>query len=228
MRRMLKSYLVFTSAPYRIVMYVLVPIGMIGISTWAGSRLGEAALLLTAMLLTMLEVISDSWLFGGIQARDPEKIDYLKTSGRGMRLLRNALVMDLARKFLYSLWVVGVGYFVLWLCGISSLKEGGQWGYGGTGTAGIRIGILLCFALTSYFFSAFGTFLSRFGSMFWINWLIGYPCMIFTALCPPLMVSHGYHKIWFCNLFSALLCAGISVLAVKIAMRKCEGGYYDK
>lgn len=228
MGRMLKSYLVFTSAPYRMVMYALIPIGMVGISAWTGSHVGEAALLLAAVLLTMLEIVSDSWLFGGIQARDSEKIDYLKTSGRGMGFLRNALIMDLIRKFFYSLWVVGGGYFVLWLCGISSLKGGVQGDYGGSGAAGTRIGILLCFALTSYFFSTLGTFLSRFGSMFWINILTGYVCTIFAAVCPLLMVSLGYNIIWFCNLFSALFCAGASVLTVKIAMRKYEGGYYDK
>ncbi len=228
MRKMIKSYLVFTSAAYRIVMYILMPVSMIGLIAWMGSNIKEAAILLAAVLLTMAEILSDSWLFGGIQARDPEKIDYLKTSGRGMGLLRNALIMDLGRKFLFSLLIAGAGHYVLRLRGIAFLSGRGLAGDGGGAVqTGVKIGILLCFALTSYFFSTVGTFLSRFGSLFWINLLIGYPCMILTALCSYLILSSG-HSIWLFNLLNMLLCAGASVLTVYIAMRKCRGGYYDK
>lgn len=228
MRKVIKGYLVFTSAAYRIVMYLLMPVSMMGLIAWMGGNIKDAAILLAAVLLTMAEILSDSWLFGGIQARDPEKIDYLKTSGRGMGILRNALIMDLGRKLLFSLLIAGGGYCVLRLRGIAFLggREFAEDG-GGAVQTGVKIGILLCFALTSYFFSTVGTFLSRFGSLLWINLLIGYPCMILTALCPFLTITSGYN-IWFCNLLNMLLCAGASVLTVYTAMRKYKGGYYDK
>lgn len=228
MGRMIKGYLVFASAAYRIAMYILMPILMMGLIAWTGSNIEEAALLLAASLLTMAEILSDSWLFGGIQARDPEKIDYLKTSVRGMGLLRNALIMDLVRKLLFSLLVVGMGYLVLRLGGAASLSgKGLREGYADMLQTGTKAGILLCFALTSCFFSTVGTFLSRFGSLFWINLLISYPCMILTVLCPFLMTSSG-HNIWLFNLLNLLLCAGAGALAVHVAMRKFEGGFYDK
>lgn len=142
--------------------------------------------------------------------------------------MRNALIMDLGRKLLFSLLIAGAGYYVLRLRGIAFLSGRGLPEDGGEAVqTGAKIGILLCFALTSYFFSTVGTFLSRFGSLFWINLLIGYPCMVLTALCPFLTISSGYN-IWFCNLLNMLLCTGASVLTVYIAMRRCEGGYYDK
>lgn len=114
-----KGYLVFTSFAYRIVMYLLMPAALVAIVVWAGTNIGDVSVPLVLMLLPLAEIISDSWLFGGLQARDSEKIDYLKTSGRGMAVMRNALGLDLFRKFLTALCVIAVSY-----CFVQQAKKG--------------------------------------------------------------------------------------------------------
>ena len=230
MKKMMKSYLVFTSSVYRTVMYVLMPAAMVGICFCLGSRCGEAVreviLMGVALFLIIVEIISDSWLFGGIQARDPERIDYLKTSGQGMKIMRNALSMDLLRKLLASLGVMAVCYLVLRRGG-NVFARGTLWVDYDTSSSIVKdMGILLYLALVSYFFSALGTFLSRYGSAVWLNAVIGYVTMTPALFCMCLPGVPEY--VLFYDLLFAILSAGISAVAVKLAMKKMEGGYYDK
>lgn len=224
MKKLVKSYLVFTSSLYRIVMYVLMPAALVGISLGLGRYLGEVVLMWVALLLIMIEVVSDSWLFGGIQARDPERIDYLKTSGQGMRVMRNALFMDLFRKLLSGLGILAVCYLAIRFCGWISVQE--MFDYSNSGAAEAGTGILLYFVLVSYFFSVTGTFLSRYGNTVWSSMIVGYMAMTPALFCMLLPGVTEY--VLFYNLLFAVLDAGISIAAVKLAMKRIKGGYYDK
>ncbi len=115
MGKRVKGYLVFTSKIYRIIIYLLMPAALTALGVWTGAHVGDTrlALVLMAMLLALTEVVSDAWLFGGLQARDAEKMDYLKVSGRGMALMRNALALDLFRKFLTALCTIGAAYLII-------------------------------------------------------------------------------------------------------------------
>ena len=224
----IKSYLVFTSAVYRMVMYILMPVGMVGLSAWSGSGVGEAALLIIAPLLTLFEILSDSWLFGGIQAKDREKMDFLKTSGRGSKTLKNALILDLVRRFLSCLGILAAGCLAIQICDAYVVSGNGVFpsNYVNLGGGSRKLGIMLCFSLVSYFFSVLGTFLSRYGSMIWINLLTGYLAMIPTIFCVAAMVLS--ESVWLYDFLFAVLGIGVSILAVRAAVKKNEGGYYDK
>lgn len=226
MKKRVKSYLVFTSFVYRIVMYVVMPVVLLGISLWIGSHLGEICLILVALLLILVEVVSDSWVFAGIQARDPERIDYLKSSGQGMRVMQNALSMDLVRKLLSSVGILMICYLAMQLSGNRTALN--LWmnesDYSSFIDLKTEIETVLYLALVSYFFSVLGTFLSRYGSAVWLNLIIGYTAMTPALFC---MFLPG-HAVLLYNLLFAILGAGISIVAVKLAMRKMKGGYYDK
>ena len=83
MGKRVRSYIAFTSISYRAAVWLVIPAGLTALGVWGGSRFGDIGLLFALILLEGAEVLSDSWLFGGIQAKDSEKIDYLKSSGRG-------------------------------------------------------------------------------------------------------------------------------------------------
>ena len=228
MKRFLKSYLVFTSLIYRIVMFIIIPIVIIVTVLWSGGGFESAdnlviksepriAVCAVVMLfLPMIEIISDNWMFGGIQSKNADKLDYLKTSSIGMQVLRSALLIDLLRKFLLALGIIcisyGILYWKLMTDLISTLIEN-DWK------------LLLLTLLGSYFFSVLGTVLARYGSMIWINVMVAYLLeiiilvFIFSALK---MCADVY-----CLLF-AILDVAVSVLAVRIVMKKVEGSYYDK
>lgn len=232
MGKRVKSYIAFTPFMYRIVVYLLIPVALTAFCTWTGTYLGDMGLVLAVMLLTLVEVVSDSWLFGGLQNRDAEKMDYLKASGRGMAFVRNALAMDLLRKFFTALCIVPVSYLLI------GRVKGGVPGnretiadFVGCGGPLQRIGLLAYLILLTYCLSALGTFLSRYGSTMYGNMLLGYGAMVLVGLAGflgPSLVKYPSNGIFLLDLLCLAVGIGVSVLAVWAAMRKVEGGYYDE
>lgn len=227
----IKSYVVFTSIPYRVAVWALMPAGLVGLAAWLGGRIGDLGLPVALMPLVMAEVLSDSWLFGGIQAKDSEKIDYLKSSGRGMGVMGNALAADLARKLLTALAVVSASYFFI------GKAKGGLEGMPGSvvdfisaGETAQEIGFLGYLVLLSYSGSAFGTFLSRYGSSIPGNMMVGCVAMILAGMAGmyvPTLIGYPSDSIFLLGLPAAAAGAGVSVLAARAAMKKVKGGYYD-
>ena len=217
MRDKVRSYFVFTSFLYRIAMYAIMPIVVIGIGVLISSGFdrGMSTSFLVAgvtvgELLTALEIISDIWLFGGIQKKEGTNLEYLKTSGRGRSVVRAALIMDLVRKFFTAVCVMAVCTIVL------ACINGGE-----VGSVAVS---LLYIALMSYFFSVLGTFVARFWDMFWTNVLVCYVAGILYVLC---LLVPVWDKIAAAAVLG-VLCILVSVAAVKIPLRRMEGSYYDK
>lgn len=241
MRRKIRSYIVFTSLPYRIIVYFALPVVVAATGFWAGTQgIGDGGVMFAAVLLPLAEIISDNWLFNGIQGRDMAKMDYLKTSGRGMAVMRDALAMDLLRKLLTA-----AGSMALCAAAIELWKAGGRPGVpegmsmGGMAETGMFVrdfagivgrfywvGILLYFVLLSWFLSVLGTFLSRYGCMVWINMMIGYVASILAAL--GLFGIRLWRDIWVLAAFTGTAGVLAGILAVRAAMKKVEGGYYDE
>ena len=154
MKNAMKSYLVFTSRLYRLVMYMLLPGVCGGICLWAcgsgGSRAGRGVLMAAALLLPMVETVSDSWLFAGVQNLSYTNLEYLKSSGRGGAVMRQALTVDVLRKLVSSAVILGLAYAIigLWELLSGEIKEGlwagavegafGFWG-AGSGTRALSI-----------------------------------------------------------------------------------------
>ncbi len=221
----MKSYLVFTSAWYRLAVFLLMPTALIGLGLWVERMLwggrGATGVIVAAVLLPIAEIVSDNWLFGGIQTKDSMRLEYLKTSGRGMEILRRALWVDLARKLLSALGIMALCR----LAGTWMAAEGT--GYGsGIMDWGLEAGILLYFTLLSYFVSTLGTFLSRFGDMLWMNLLVGYGA-VFVMLFGLTLLNLA-DIIFMIDIICAVFGILISAVTVRTAMRRVERSYYDK
>lgn len=218
MRRICKSYLVFTGFGYRLVMFGLVPLLLLGIQAAAVSQ-GKNLSIILPLTMSSIEVMADSWFLGGIQSKNAEKMDFLKTSTEGMRVLKTALIMDFLRRFV-SMTVV----FLL-CCGIARL--------GGGKASAIppvwMIALLVFPLLFGYTFSVLATLVGRFSSFFWMNMLVAYPIPIVGAVSISILSDPVYMDM--AVLFDIALAAlGIVlvVLAVRTAVKKVEGSYYDR
>lgn len=220
----------FTSFLYKIAVFLLIPLAVTGIGLYMGGRVGMAGVILAAMLLPPAEILSDYWLFGGIQARDPAKMDYLKTSGRGMWVMKNGLSMDLIRKLLSGAVVLIFSCTGIWLEG--KMQGGTNPGQSMEFLAQIPGGeklqwiwFLILMIGIAYFFSVLGTFLSRYGNMLWINMITGYAMMVLEILCQFLPGLWSYIYVYIA-LF-AVLGLAVSLLTVRTGMKKVRRGYHD-
>lgn len=219
MVKTIKGYLVFTSFVYRIVMFGILPLGLIAVHICSVVFKGDDAgvlLFMMPFLVLLAEIVADTWMFGGIQGKDAAKIDYLKTSPEGMRLLRNALSIDLARRLLFLSGVMAACVLVNLVWRVEMFE----------GDAARGLGVVLSLILSSYAVSVLCTMLARFGTMFWQNMFAAYLGIFLESACMGLLTALDYPFIGV--LFYGGLAAGVSALAVKVVMIKVKGGYYDK
>lgn len=216
MKEKIRSYLVFATGGYKIVMLIVLPVFLLAVDLAAAVIFQGSAMPAFIMLLIMAEVLSDNWYLGGIQEKNSAKIDYLKTSAKGMRIMKNALIMDLVRRFVYLVVIAGASWLFTVLC---------------TAGEGVRTGIglkeILFAVLLVYTLSVLGVFLCRFFSYLWVNMLAAYVEAI-AGLVIFLVASAGFLPVMLANIALVILGVGLSILAVKIAMLKVEGSYYDK
>lgn len=212
MREKIKSYLVFTSLIYRLMMYALLPLLLVVFQFMFLKIMDGSGVPIIVMALIFVEIVADNWFLGGIQEKNAEKIDYLKTSPRGMKVMENALVMDFVRRFLAAVVIFGI-------CNLLSRLFGGEDDFQ-------SVGVLLFSILVTYSLSVLGTLIARFGSYLWVSLIIGYFAAIIGLICCIFLMFGA--SIMMLNTILAVLAIIVSILAVKIAMKRVKGGYYDK
>lgn len=217
MIKIIKGYLAFTSFAYRIVMFGILPVAFIALDIWAAFKGDNAHILLIIahILIVMAEVLADTWMFGGIQGKAAERIDFLKTSPKGMGLLQKALIMDLVRRFL-SLSVI--------MAACVLIKSRGVDMFGGDAVKGL--GVTLSLILSFYTVTVLCIILARFATMLWQSVLVGYLGVLIESAYVGVLITWRHPFVW-CFVF-AVLAVGASILAVKIVMKKVRGGYYDR
>lgn len=116
MKKLWTGYTVFLSRGYRWAVFLICPILIAGFATLLYSpSMDETGMILRAVMLsyvTLYEIVSDYWLFGGICNREENGMEYLKSSKKGLAMIGYGIYGDLLRRFLY-LFVYGVVYFGL-------------------------------------------------------------------------------------------------------------------
>lgn len=120
MRNAIKSYHVFLSSKlFQVLLYVLyLPVMMFGVGVLLRivQQLGMAVCVgyqLSANLLFVGEVVWGLLIFGGVAAKDTNKLEYLKTSAKGMSILKTALAADVVRRFLWVTLIQWVPLFII-------------------------------------------------------------------------------------------------------------------
>lgn len=221
---MRKSYFVYTPYTYRIIMFIGLPVFLFGLQLviWGFGKninvelASRVCVILTQSFLIVTEVVSDSFLFGGIQSKDAEKMDFLKTSTRGMQFMKNALTMDLIRRFCTALGIIGAEVVIFRVAGVNIIQ----------GNVLRQINVVLFIVLTTYLFAVLGVVLSRSFGYLLLNAALGYAMSAFAGACWALPKENSYVVVY--DVVLILLCIGLSILTVRTAMKKVEGSYYDK
>jgi len=207
MKQMLKSYHVFLPLVWeRIIVYLLYPILLILISylmkSYRNLDAAEACLILCVGMVVSAELFFDYFIFGGVAAKDTNKLEYLKTSARGIGLLQKALVGDWLRRLL------GVGVIIVanyYLCG-------GVLAFGKT---------IIC-AFSTLFLIEAGLIITRFVSLMSVVVAL-IVCLWMCSMIVSVSVLNDGSIIWIWP----VLYAAVSVLGRMLIIRKMKGSYYD-
>lgn len=230
MKRGIKSYLAFTSGAYRLILFVLVPIAVIGLNVALAvyvkrgisinavepdDTLGtvDILMLVAASLMMSAEVMLDNMAFGGIAVKRSQSLDYMKASPKGRQLMRRALRTDLVRMLLESVVVI--------------ILSRAAWSMVGEAVRDWRpqdIVQILALVACQYFVTVSVLIVTRHYDIWGVNMLAAY--LGFFVLFALVALT------WM-NSFAIL--AVMTVLSVAVSafsqwkiMRRVEAGFYDK
>lgn len=230
MKRGIKSYLAFTSGAYRLILFVLVPIAVIGLNVGLAvySQQGNSIkavepdgtlgtvdimMLVSASLLMFAEVMLDNMAFGGIAVKRSQSLDYMKASPWGRQLMRRALRTDLVRCLFESVIVITLSR--------------AAWSVVGEATGDWRpqdIVQILALVACQYFVTVTVLIVTRHYDIWGVNMLAVY--LGFFVLLALVTLS------WM-NSFAILavmtaLSVAVSIFSLWKIMRRVEASFYDK
>lgn len=207
-----KSYLIFTSVPYRVVMFFLVPLFLIGLGIYFGNGLVFPAEIFIMVLFPAIEVVADYMIFGGIASKKTERLEYLKTSTRGMQMLKDALTGGMFRMLLSEILVVLIIHFA---------TSDTVWQNANVENRTILIASIFC---ATYFLSVLGITIERFITIMQACWVIA---SVVSMAASFAMVGCIKNPNAGLGIF-LILSIAVSIFSIYIAMKRAKESYYDK
>lgn len=210
MKKYWKSYGVFLSGTLvNVLMFAVYPLAVICMGLPAhiiGIMAMKSALpgLLTAgSTLVGAELILDMFVFGGILNKETNKLEYLKTSHRGIPVLRKALQADKVRRVLMIHLILAVFYLL--------------------GAENVSYLSLISFTFATTAVTELILVLSRHITQ--MNWL-----MLVIMLASLVEMGVGILALILppvCMILFVVLYVGIFLFSEKIVVKRMEESYYD-
>ena len=108
-----KCYRVFLSGMLmKVIMYLVYPVcvflwcSLAFIISDVGFGNATLGLMMTAGMMVVAELLLDGFVYGGLLAKDSNKLEYLKTSYRGISVLKKSLYVDKLRRLLTLIFFI--------------------------------------------------------------------------------------------------------------------------
>ncbi|MDE6761935.1 MAG: hypothetical protein K2J90_14860 [Lachnospiraceae bacterium] len=163
-------------------------------------------------MIVAAEMMLDTYVFLGIGARDTNRLEYLKTSAKGMSLLKKALIMDGARRFFSTLLILLGVYFVMHLDG--GIKD-----------AFPLIKYVLCAEIV-FALMELGFIVTRRSTNVWINLIVTY---ILVGIADVISITVVQCEVQAWMLVTALAAgSGLAVVGRRQIGKRAEESYYDE
>ena len=208
----IRAYLLFTSWRYRLGIFLGLPAAVLaGGLFWHYYIMssGFGFLVMVVVLIIFAEIMTDQGIFNGIQSKRGYKLDLLKTSPAGQRILFYGLSGDLARRLLTTAACIGAG----WAAKVLAVGKG--WAE------------CLGMVLAVYFAEVLGLFISRFTRSVILCLFTAYGGIAIGVILYILVSSISAPGLWVVDGLLALAVAAMSVLIVWTGMKRWRQTYSD-
>lgn len=230
MKKGIKSYIVFTTRAYRLVLFVLIPLAVVGIQLglsmmcsylegWRGDiedivDAADLVVIIASSFMMTAEVLVDNWVFGGVAARTGVTPEYPRSSARGKQVMREALRAGSIRQLLESalLLVLGRACWAVAAGGFSELFTQRELVF----MAAVMF--CECFTVTAALWVArrYDNYRVNMG----IAWLANFISVWLFILCKR------FSAVMYAVM--VLLYVSASVLSQRMTMKRVEESYYDQ
>lgn len=207
MREYVKGYRAFVSDKWiKLLLYLVYPLCAIGfcrIAVMVSDLYGFLHQALIASIMIFAELILDVSTFGGILRKDTDKLDYLKLSHRGMKILEKSLWADRIRRLITAVILLSAAYII---CheGMNPVKLVNS--ILATGVV-LELGLMI----TRHFDTP-----GAVGLIAWLVYIVG-PLLVAVAAVAP-----GYCLVGFLAVYAAVL-----IWSNTYIMKKAGRVYYD-
>ena len=217
--RVIKSYLMYTSRLYQLLVLVLFPVFIFilgGIMVFAIDSI--LAVIFFVPLIVFVEVFGDFWAFGGISTKDYKGFEFLKTSKKGKQFLFHALLGDCLRKIIW-IFVIIMGVTLYLNISPNSLSGDGENSMMALNLLRGLASVFLCYSIVLA-----GNFVGRYLIVHSFLMLLGYGGAV-LGVCAAIFANVAPVPALVLGIALAI---GFSWLNIWNITRKMEGSYYDK
>ncbi len=212
MRDRIKSFFVFTSTGYRILAFLVLPVFGIALGHMVAFLLAIPGYFVTIFFIMPLELILDYMVFGGICAKEVSHLEYLKGSVRGEWVMKNALVGGMIQMLLV-LAVVMLGNHISYQMLFPAQVVGMD-----------AILIPAALLISAYAVTMGMVIVGRFFDSLNVYYILAVVAAALEGSVLQFLVLYRYPTI----VISVMLAVILSIVSVKIALKKIEESYYDK
>ncbi len=212
MKTWMKCYHAFLSQWWlKALVYILYPVVMIGgmclaILIVKGYGIEIAlAYNLTGNLFIMAELFLGYFIFGGVAAKDSNKLEYLKTSVNGMPVLKRGIIVDALRRALGIFLMLLVPLFLS-----GERPDGSVW-------VACAV-VILC--------SEAGLIIFRRTSSFTIFMVV----LLLSGTVGSMVMAVGMicRNFWWAVALLYVAAAAVTVFSIRMVMQKARESYYDE
>lgn len=207
MREYVKGYRAFVSDKWiKLLLYLVYPLCAIGfcrIAVMVSDLYGFLHQALVASIMIFAELILDVSTFGGILRRDTDKLDYLKLSYRGMKILEKSLWADKIRRLITTVILLSAAYIICH-AGMNPVKLVNS--ILATGVV-LELGLMI----TRHFDTP-----GAVGLIAWLVYIVG-PLLVAVAAVAP----------WYCLVGFLAAYAAVLIWSNTYIMKKAGRVYYD-
>lgn len=211
-RKQLRCCFAFTTRLYCVLCLIVFPALIVAVHVvlkWTASTYSLYGFSIICCFL-LVEIVGDYFTLGGIASKQIEKLSFLKTSARGGRLLKNVMIADMIRRFVYFfLEICSVAVIV----GCLPVRDGmennsyGNW-------PPVFMGVLLM----GYFYGTFGSMIARFFESFRISFVIWY--LSFFPVGISIHILYRTPSSYVLSVVYLLLSVLISVLNICFVLKR--------
>lgn len=215
MIRALRSYFVFTSWSYRVIILLIVPTIMLGIDFLLDKVLLEPGglvqtifMVMYGVLLVLAETIGEYWFLAGINSKKRKCMEYLKTSNGFIGCMKSVLMVDTIRRIL-TIFLV---FFFMGNFDIQTADGLTRWA-----EKSACMCVVMAIAQTA-------VWVARHMIMINFVFLTGYLSGIVVLLLMLLTMQFPL----VCGVVAVVYVVVFSIFSIWYTLRKVKGGYYDR
>lgn len=216
MKEAIRSYHMFLPRTWlKWCIYIVYPamvIGMIYLLRWGAAFFSFVCIGLYSLVIVAVEMMLDTYMFLGIAARDTNRLEYLKTSVKGLLLLKKALAADAVRRFFSAALIMAGVYLVI---AGNSIGDGG-------------ITVLQCSicVVVTCFLTELGFLLTRLFMNVWLNLALVY---VLSGIASVAGIYAGGRKRLILSLVIAAILYVITVVTGRgLILKRARESYYDR